>query len=93
MAGKLYREDLMIWKAPDEDRWYIIEREPFEKEGIKKGVFCYGTAGKVAQFASLAAAEAELARWPSRAGEGGEAGTGGPAGEGAGQEAAAPAGT
>lgn len=64
--AKLYREDLIIWKAPGAPRWYLLEREPFEKEGVKKGVHRFGTVGTDAVFASAEEAREELARWPSR---------------------------
>lgn len=71
--AKLYREDLMIWKAPGAPRWYLLEREPFDKEGVKKGVHRFGTVGTDAIFASAEEAREELSRWPSREEEGADA--------------------
>lgn len=63
--GKLTQKDLMIWVM---DRngvksYYLIEKEPFEKEGIKKAVHRIGGFGD-AVFRYRDQAEAELAKWP-----------------------------
>ncbi len=62
----LTQKDLMIWTMhhPNGTKtYYIIEKEPFEKEGIKKAVHRVGTTGD-AVFAFLDQAEAELAKFP-----------------------------
>lgn len=64
--GKLTQQDLMIWVMdhPNGTKYYyVIEREPFEKEGLKKAVHRAGTTGD-AFFRYRDQAEAELAKFP-----------------------------
>jgi hypothetical protein len=67
-GAKLTQADLMIWTMnhPNGTKtYYLIEREPFEKEGLKKAVHRIGTTGADAVFKYLDQAEAELAKWPA----------------------------
>jgi|GEM_PF-2110492 len=64
--GKLTQSDLMIWTMnhPNGTKfYYLIEKEPFEKEGVKKAVHRTGSTGD-AVFRFRDQAEAELAKWP-----------------------------
>lgn len=68
MAPKqVYRDDLMIHAVSTASgaTYYLIERRPFERQGLKKAVFCLGTFTD-AVFGDRAAAAAELARFPLR---------------------------
>lgn len=65
--GKLTQQDLMIWviNHPNGTKhYYVIEKEPFEKEGVKRAVHRVGTTGD-AVFAYRDRAEAELAKFPA----------------------------
>lgn len=65
-GAKLTQADLMIWTMnhPNGTKtYYLIEREPFEKEGLKKAVHRTGSSGD-AVFKFRDQAEAELAKWP-----------------------------
>lgn len=65
-GGKLTKKDLMIWTMfhPNGTKaYYLIEKEPFEKEGIKKAMHRLGSTGD-AVFRYLDQAEAELAKYP-----------------------------
>jgi hypothetical protein len=64
--GKLTQRDLMIWTMvrPNGTKvYYLIEKEPFEKEGFKKATHRLGTTGD-AVFDYRDQAEAELAKYP-----------------------------
>lgn len=64
--GKLTQQDLMIWvmNHPNGTKYYyLIEKEPFEKEGVKKAVHRVGSTGD-AVFRYRDQAEAELAKFP-----------------------------
>lgn len=64
--GTLTQQDLMIWVMdhPNGTKYYyVIEKEPFEKEGLKKAVHRVGTTGD-AVFRYRDQAEAELAKFP-----------------------------
>lgn len=64
--GKLTQQDLMIWEMNQSNgvkQYYVIEREPFEKEGFKKAVHRIGTTGD-AVFRYRDQAEAALAEFP-----------------------------
>lgn len=64
--SKLTQQDLMIWvmNHPNGTKvYYVIEKEPFEKEGLKKAVHRIGTSGD-AVFAHRDQAEAEIAKFP-----------------------------
>jgi hypothetical protein len=65
-GAQLTQKDLMIWTMnhPNGTKtYYLIEREPFEKEGVKKAVHRIGSTGD-AVFKYRDQAEAELAKWP-----------------------------
>lgn len=65
-GAKLTQADLMIWTMTHPNgtkTYYLIEREPFETEGLKKAVHRTGSSGD-AVFKFLHLAEAELAKWP-----------------------------
>jgi hypothetical protein len=65
-GGKLTQKDLMILeldKGNGTKVYYLIEKEPYEKEGIKKAVHRVGTTGD-AVFRYRDQAEAELAKFP-----------------------------
>lgn len=62
----LTQKDLMIWTMlhPNGTRtYYLLEKEPFLKEGFKKAVNRLGSTG-VAVFQYRDQAEAELAKYP-----------------------------
>ena len=64
--GGLTQADLMIWvmEHPNGIRfYYLIEREPYEREGLKKAVHRFGSTGD-AVFRHRDQAEAELAKFP-----------------------------
>ncbi len=64
--GGLTQKDLMIWvmNHPNGTKYYyLIEREPFEREGLKKAVHRVGSTGD-AVFLYRDQAEAELAKFP-----------------------------
>lgn len=64
--GKLTQQDLMIWVMdhPNGTKYYyVIEKEPFEKEGLKKAVHRVGNTGD-AVFRYRDQAEAEIAKFP-----------------------------
>jgi hypothetical protein len=63
--GELTQEGIMVYEVPERGRYkyYLIEREPFEKNREKRGVFCFGSTAD-AVFWSRAEALAELARFP-----------------------------
>lgn len=90
------QKDLMIWTMlhPNGTRtYYLLEKEPFLKEGFKKAVNRIGSTG-VAVFQYRDQAEAELAKYPPGAEEsagddGGDSPTGAGAGEAATEEAGA----
>ena len=65
-GAKLTQADLMIWTMTHPNgtkTYYLLEREPFESEGLKKAVHRVGSTGD-AVFKFLHLAEAELAKWP-----------------------------
>lgn len=62
----LTQKDLMIWTMAHPNgikTYYVIEKEPFRKEGLKKAVHRTGTTGD-AVFAYRDQAEAELNKFP-----------------------------
>lgn len=64
--GKLTQQDLMIWVMahPNGTKlYYLIEKEPFEQEGLKKAVHRVGSTGD-AVFQFRDQAEAALAQFP-----------------------------
>lgn len=66
-GAKLTQADLMIWTMTHPNgtkTFYLLEREPFEKEGLKKAVHRIDSTGD-AVFKFLHLAEAELAKWPA----------------------------
>ncbi|HLO04350.1 MAG TPA: hypothetical protein VK191_14655 [Symbiobacteriaceae bacterium] len=66
-GAKLTQADLMIWTMTHPNgtkTFYLLEREPFETEGLKKAVHRTGSSGD-AVFKFLHLAEAELAKWPA----------------------------
>lgn len=65
---ELYREDIVIYTVRTAAGYvhYLLEREPFESEGLKKSVFVHGRVGYDAVFQHREDAEAALARFPSR---------------------------
>ncbi|HEY3367334.1 MAG TPA: hypothetical protein VGK74_19935 [Symbiobacteriaceae bacterium] len=66
-GGNLTQKDITIWvmsEASGLKSYYLIEKEPFEKAGIKKSVHRVGTTGD-AVFRYRDQAEAELARFPA----------------------------
>lgn len=66
MAKGLTQGDLMIWtmEHPNGQRfYYVIEKEPFLKEGLKKAVHRPGSTGD-AVFRYKDQAEAEIAKFP-----------------------------
>lgn len=66
-GGKLTQKDIMIWTMfhPNGTRfYYLLEKEPFEKEGVKKALHRIGSTGD-AVFKYLDQAHAELAKYPS----------------------------
>lgn len=67
--AKLYREDIVIWTPPGGNKYYLLEREAFEKEKVKKSIHRFGQAGVDAVFPRRELAEAELLKFPSRAEE------------------------
>jgi hypothetical protein len=70
-GGKLTQKDLMIWtmEHPNGTKfYYVIEKEPFEKEGMKKAVHRVGSTGD-AVFKYRDQAEEELAKFPAGAEE------------------------
>ncbi|MDF2628994.1 MAG: hypothetical protein K0R39_2825 [Symbiobacteriaceae bacterium] len=72
-GGKLTQKDIMIWKMEQANgmkSYYLLEKEPFETEGVKKAVHRVGTTGD-AVFRYRDQAEQELAKFPS--GEDGQA--------------------
>lgn len=65
-GGKLTQKDIMIWtmEHPNGTKtYYLIEKEPFEAEGVKKAVHRVGSVGD-AVFRYLDQAQAELAKFP-----------------------------
>lgn len=65
-GGKLTQKDIMIWTLEHSNGtkfYYLIEKEPFEKEGLKKAVHRVGSSGD-AVFRYRDQAEAELAKFP-----------------------------
>lgn len=65
-GGKLTQKDLMIWTMTHPNgtkTYYVIEKEPFEREGLKHSVHRLGSTGD-AVFAYRDQAEAEIAKWP-----------------------------
>lgn len=65
-GGKLTQQDIMIWtmEQPNGTKcYYLLEKEPFEKEGVKKAVHRVGTFGD-AVFRYRDQAEQELAKFP-----------------------------
>ncbi|MFZ5815475.1 MAG: hypothetical protein ACOY93_09275 [Bacillota bacterium] len=65
--GGLTQKDLMIWVMdhPNGTKfYYLIEKEPFEKEGLKKAVHLPGTTAD-AVFRYRDQAEEALARFPA----------------------------
>lgn len=84
-GDKLTQQDIMIWTMTHPNgtkTYYLIEKAPFEKEGVKKALHRVGGFGD-AVFKYLDQAQAELAKFPP-----GEAAA--PAGETAAEEAAEP---
>ncbi|HWI51916.1 MAG TPA: hypothetical protein VNT01_07230 [Symbiobacteriaceae bacterium] len=66
-GGKLTQQDIMIWTLEHSNGtkfYYLLEKEPFEKEGMKKAVHRVGTTGD-AVFRYRDQAQAELAKFPS----------------------------
>jgi len=66
-GGALTQKDLTILKmayAGGTSMYYLIEKEPFEKEGLKKAVHRFGTMAD-AVFRYRDQAEAELAKFPT----------------------------
>ncbi|HWI60688.1 MAG TPA: hypothetical protein VNT75_02485 [Symbiobacteriaceae bacterium] len=66
-GGKLTQKDLMIWTlehANGTKSYYLLEKEPFEKEGVKKAVHRLGSTGD-AVFRYRDQAEQELAKFPA----------------------------
>jgi len=62
----LTQKDLMVWTMthPNGTRtYYVIEKEPFLNEGLKKAVHRSGTTAD-AVFAYRDQAEAEMAKFP-----------------------------
>jgi hypothetical protein len=73
-GGKLTQQDIMIWtmEHPNGTKtYYLIEKEPFEKEGVKKAVHRPGTFGD-AVFRYRDQAEAELVNFPPGEGQAAE---------------------
>lgn len=65
-GGKLTQKDIMIWtmEHPNGTKtYYVIEKEPFETEGVKKSVHRVGGSGD-AVFRYRDQAEAEIAKFP-----------------------------
>jgi hypothetical protein len=65
--GNFTQKDLMIWTMdhPNGTKFfYVIEKEPFLKDGFKKSVNRVGSNFGDAVFRYLDQAEAELAKWP-----------------------------
>ncbi len=65
-GDKLTQKDIMIWTMhhPNGTRfYYLLEKEPFEKEGVKKALHRTGSTGD-AVFRYLDQAEAEVAKYP-----------------------------
>ncbi|HLN60561.1 MAG TPA: hypothetical protein VK464_03345 [Symbiobacteriaceae bacterium] len=65
-GGKLTQKDIMIWtmEHPNGTKtYYVIEKEPFETEGVKKSVHRVGSTGD-AVFRYRDQAEAEIAKFP-----------------------------
>lgn len=65
-GGKLTQKDIMIWTMnhPNGTKfYYLIEKEPYEKEGLKKALHRVGSMGD-AVFRYLDQAQAELAKYP-----------------------------
>ncbi len=65
-GGVLTQKDLMIWTMTHPNgikTYYVIEKDPFFKEGVKKAVHRTGTTGD-AVFAYRDQAEAELKKFP-----------------------------
>lgn len=93
-GAKLTQADLMIWTMTHPNgtkTYYVIEREAFESEGLKKAVHRTGSSGD-AVFKYLDQAEAEIAKWPAPEVEVPEAAEGAPApAEAPVEEASAPA--
>jgi len=66
-GGKLTQQDIVIWTLRHSNGtkvYYLLEKEPFEKEGMKKAVHRVGTTGD-AVFRYRDQAQAELAKFPS----------------------------
>lgn len=64
---KLTQKDIMIWTMRHPNgtlTYYLIEKEPFEKEGVKKSLHRIGSTGD-AVFRYREDAQAELAKYPS----------------------------
>lgn len=65
-GGKLTQQDIMILKLEypgGVKSYYLIEKEPYEKEGLKKAVHRVGSTGD-AVFRYRDQAESELAKFP-----------------------------
>lgn len=65
-GDKLTQKDIMIWVMKQQSgirTYYLIEKEPFERAGIKNAVHRVGTTGD-AVFRYRDQAEAELAKFP-----------------------------
>jgi hypothetical protein len=61
------QKDLMIWtmvKSNGTKTYYVLEKEPFAKEGVKKAIHKMGLTGD-AVFRYRDQAAAEIAKWPA----------------------------
>lgn len=68
-GDKLTQKDIMILtlRHPNGTRtFYLVEKEPYEKEGVKKALHRIGSTGD-AVFRYLEDAQAELAKYPTGA--------------------------
>lgn len=66
-GGKLTQKDIIIWTMEQPNgikQYYLLEKDPFEKEGLKKAVHRVGSTGD-AVFRYRDQAEQELAKFPS----------------------------
>ncbi|HYG57081.1 MAG TPA: hypothetical protein VD902_03335 [Symbiobacteriaceae bacterium] len=74
-GGKLTQKDILILtlEHPNGTKlYYLVEKEPYEKERVKKAVHRLGTTGD-AVFRYRDQAEEELARFPAGDATGGQA--------------------
>lgn len=66
MAKGFTQKDLMIWTMQHPNgtkHYYLIEKEPFEKEGVKKSIHLPGSKDAVFRFRDQA--EAALKTFPA----------------------------